>query len=89
MLQVLGKSSSINVRKVLWLCEELALPYEQEAWGSGFCATDEPAFLALNPNGLVPVIRDDEFGLWESNTICLAGKGSRGLLRPAGRAAWL
>lgn len=36
MLKVLGKSSSINVRKVQWTCEELNLSYEHEEWGSGF-----------------------------------------------------
>ena len=36
MLKILGKPTSINVRKVLWLCEELALPYELEPWGGGF-----------------------------------------------------
>jgi glutathione S-transferase len=84
MLQVLGKASSINVRKVLWLCDELALPYQHEAWGSGFRDTTEPDFLALNPNGLVPVIRDGELVLWESNTICryLAGKERREDLLP-------
>jgi glutathione S-transferase len=70
MLQILGKSTSINVRKVLWLCEELQLPYELQAWGSGHRATDAPEFLALNPNAMVPVIRDGEFVLWESNAIC-------------------
>lgn len=29
-LRILGKASSINVRKVLWTCEELGLPYERE-----------------------------------------------------------
>jgi glutathione S-transferase len=70
MLQVLGKPASINVRKVLWTCEELDLPHQLEAFGSGFQPTDTPAFLALNPNALVPVIRDGGFVLWESNTIC-------------------
>ena len=37
--------------------------------GSGFKPTDTPAFLALNPNAMVPVIQDDDFTLWESNTI--------------------
>jgi glutathione S-transferase len=70
MLQILGRSSSINVRKVLWLCAEMDLPYALEEWGSGFRSTQTAEFLALNPNALVPVIRDDEGVLWESNTIC-------------------
>lgn len=76
MLQLLGKTSSINVRKVLWTCAELALPFEQEDWGSGFRATGVPEFLALNPNAMVPVIKDGEFVLWESNSIIryLAGR---------------
>lgn len=69
MLKVLGKASSINVRKVLWTCAELNLPFEREDWGSGFKSTQTPAFLSLNPNGLVPVLRDGDFVLWESNSI--------------------
>ena len=89
MLQILGRSNSINVRKVLWLCTELGLPYEQELWGSGFKATQAPEFLALNPNALVPVIRDGDVVLWESNTICryLAGKHGRTDLLPTEPAA--
>lgn len=85
MLKILGKSSSINVRKVLWLCAELELPYEQEQWGVGFKPTESPEFLALNPNALVPVMRDGPFVLWESNTICryLASKHGRSDLLPA------
>ncbi|WP_415870849.1 hypothetical protein [Aeromonas caviae] len=55
MLRILGKASSINVRKVLWTCAELTLPFELEEWGSGFKSTDTPAFLALNPNAMVPM----------------------------------
>jgi glutathione S-transferase len=76
MLQILGKASSINVRKVLWTCAELGLAFEQEDWGTGFRATHVPEFLALNPNAMVPVIRDGDFVLWESNSIIryLAGR---------------
>lgn len=76
MLQILGKTSSINVRKVLWTCAELGLSFEQEDWGSGFRATDVAEFRALNPNAMVPVIRDGDFVLWESNSIIryLAGR---------------
>ena len=70
MMKILGKAASINVRKVLWTCAELDLAYEREDWGIGFRSTDEPGYRALNPNGLVPVIvEDDGFVLWESNTI--------------------
>ncbi len=70
MLQVLGRATSINVRKVLWVCHELQITYELQQWGSDGMAIDTPAFRALNPNALVPVIRDGSFILWESNTIC-------------------
>jgi glutathione S-transferase len=84
MLTILGKPSSINVRKVLWTCAEIGLPFEQESWGAGFRSTDEPHFRALNPNAMVPVIRDGALVLWESNTICryLAGKHQRHDLLP-------
>jgi len=84
MLKILGKPISINVRKVLWLCEELALPHELEPWGAGYRDTDTPEFLALNPNAMVPVIVDGDVVLWESNTICryLAGRQGRDDLLP-------
>jgi len=80
MLRILGKASSINVRKVLWTCEEVGLPYERH---------DRGPELAQNPNGLVPVIVDGDFVLWESNTILryLAGRhGSASLLPHEPRA---
>jgi glutathione S-transferase len=84
MLTILGKSSSINVRKVLWTCAEIGLPYQLEQYGSGFLPTATPEFLCLNPNGMVPVVIDDGRSLWESNTICryLAGKHGRTDLLP-------
>ncbi|XBS71013.1 glutathione S-transferase family protein [Acerihabitans sp. KWT182] len=69
MLKILGRSSSINVRKVLWACGELGIEFEREDWGTGFQSTHSPEFLALNPNAMVPVIQDEDFVLWESNTI--------------------
>jgi glutathione S-transferase len=86
MLRILGKASSINVRKVLWTCAELNLRFVREDWGSGFQSTHDPAFLAMNPNAMVPVLVDGGAVLWESNTICryLAGRyGGDAALLPA------
>lgn len=84
MIKVLGRPNSINVRKVLWLCDELGLAIEREDWGREYRSTDDPAFRALNPNGQVPVLVDDDFVLWESNTICryLAARERRTDLLP-------
>ena len=75
-LRVLGRTSSINVRKVLWTCAELDLHFEH--------VENDPKLLAQNPNRLVPVIRDGDFVLWESNTICryLARHSPHGQLLP-------
>lgn len=91
MLRILGRVSSINVRKVLWTCDELGIEYAREDWGAGFRATSEAEFKALNPKALVPVVIDDELVLTESNAICryLAAKyGRHDLLPtdPVGRA---
>ncbi|MDD2058697.1 glutathione S-transferase [Pseudomonas sp. GD03860] len=88
MLRILGKASSINVRKVLWTCAELNLDFEREDWGSGFQSTHDERFLALNPNAMVPVIQDGDFVLWESNSIIryLANRyGGEHLYPPAPR----
>jgi glutathione S-transferase len=85
VLKILGRASSINVRKVLWTCAEIGLPFEREDWGVGFQPTSDPTFTALNPNALVPVVRDGDFVLWESNTICrwLASEHRRDDLLPS------
>lgn len=86
MLRVLGQPASINVRKVLWTCAEIGLPHTREDWGGKSRSPTEPSFLALNPNGMVPVIVDGARVLWESNTICryLAAQHGRSDLLPNG-----
>jgi len=69
-LRLLGKVSSINVRKVLWTCDEIGQAYDREDWGKGFADPNTPAFLALNPNAMVPVIQIGDDVLWESHAIC-------------------
>jgi glutathione S-transferase len=69
VLRIWGRPNSINVQKVLWTAAELELPFTLIETGGEFGGTDAAAFRAMNPNGLVPVIDDDGFVLWESNAI--------------------
>lgn len=64
-----GRANSSNVMKVIWLLEELRLPYERLDVGGPFGKTDAPEYRAMNPTGLVPTLQEDEFTLWESNAI--------------------
>jgi glutathione S-transferase len=80
-LTIWGRANSVNVQKVLWCLAELDLAYERIDAGMQFGQNDQPAYLAMNPNGRVPTLVDGDFVLWESNSVmrylCLAyGKGS-------------
>jgi len=70
MLKIWGRATSSNVQKVLWCCAELGIEYERVDLGGPFGGNRDPEYLAMNPNGRVPTIRDDSLILWESNTIC-------------------
>lgn len=69
MLTVWGRNNSTNVKKVLWCLEELALSYERIDVGGQYGKLNEPLYRAMNPNGLIPCLQDEDFILWESNTI--------------------
>lgn len=64
-----GRSTSSNVMKVVWLLEEMKVPYERVDVGGSFGKTDTPEYRAMNPTGLVPTLQEDDFTLWESNAI--------------------
>jgi len=83
MIRVLGRATSGNVQKVVWLLEELGLEYAREDYGRQFGNTQEPAYLSLNPNGKVPTLVDGDVVIWESNTILryLASKIGRASCR--------
>ena len=83
-LRILGRSNSFNVRKVLWLCDELGIPYTREDWGRGHRPTTTPEFLALNPVAQVPVVIDGDLVLRESHAILryLAAKHGAEALYP-------
>lgn len=68
-LRILGRTTSSNVRKVLWTADLCGIDYVQEVWGQPHRDPRVPEFLVLNPNGTVPVIVDGALVLWESNAI--------------------
>jgi glutathione S-transferase len=69
MRRVWGRANSSNVMKVLWLLDELQLPYERIDVGGPFGKTDTSEYRAMNPVGLVPTYEEDEWSLFESNAI--------------------
>ncbi len=83
MLKIYGVARSRAFR-VLWMAKELGLDYQHVKVDFASGETREPGFLALNPNGHVPVIDDDGFILWESMAInlYLAKKHGAGGLYP-------
>ena len=89
MLKIWGRATSSNVQKVLWCCGELDIAFERVDLGGSFGGNQDPEYLALNPNGLVPTVRDGALVLWESNTICryLAATRRGERLYPAAPAA--
>ena len=88
MLNIWGRISSINVRKVVWCAQELGLDFQRTEAGGKFGVVQTPEYLSLNPNALVPCIDDGECDarvvLWESNVIVryLCAKHAAGTLYP-------
>ncbi|MBL8893821.1 MAG: glutathione S-transferase family protein [Rhizobiales bacterium] len=81
---VYGRRSSINVQKVLWALGELGIDFRRETIGGSFGGNDRPEFRAMNPNGLIPVLRDGDVVMFESNAIVryLAVRYGAGTLLP-------
>lgn len=68
-LTVLGRNTSSNVQKVMWLLAELGHPCRRVDMGGQFGGNKEPDYLVKNPNGVVPTLIDGDAVIWESNTI--------------------
>ena len=83
-LRIYGVARS-RAARVLWMAKELGLDYEHVKVDFASGETHQPAHLALNPNGHIPVVDDDGFILWESMAInlYLAKKYGAGGLYPS------
>jgi glutathione S-transferase len=82
MVRIWGRPTSSCTERVLWALVEIGLPYELtlsslmmgpdghvSKGGKPYGVIDTPKFLAMNPNGTVPVIDDEGVILWDSNAI--------------------
>jgi glutathione S-transferase len=86
MIKIWGRNTSSNVQKVIWAIGEIGLPHERIDVGGPFGKNREAAYLAMNPNGLVPTLEEEDgFLLWESNSVVryLAAKHKSAVLEPA------
>jgi glutathione S-transferase len=97
MITLFGRRSSCNVQKAMWVLAELDVAHDHVELGGDFGGLDDPDFLAMNPHGRVPVLRDGDTVVWESDAIIryVAARCSEGRLwptNPSERAAvdpWL
>lgn len=87
MLTLFGSPNTRTVR-VLWTLEETGQPYKYLRLDllGGECRQGE--YLAINPNGKVPALQDDDLTLLETNAICfyIASKAHSPLLPDSPKA---
>lgn len=69
MLTIWGRNTSSNVQIVMWAVAELGLEHERIDWGGAFGGNDDPEYRRMNPNGLIPTIKDGDLVQWESAAI--------------------
>ena len=69
MLEILGRPYSSNVIPVIWTANELGLKYTLQLAGGSFGKLDTQQYAQINPNRMIPAIRDGNFALWESLAI--------------------
>lgn len=84
MLEIWGRPYSSNVIPVIWTANELGLDYKLKLAGGSFGQLDTDEYAGINPNRMIPAIRDGDFALWESQAIVryLCGKYGSGSLYP-------
>jgi glutathione S-transferase len=83
-IRIWGRASAYNVQKALWALAETGVAFERIEAGGGTGGLDSAEFLAMNPNGRIPVLDDGEAIVWESNAVIryLAARYAPGSLWP-------
>lgn len=68
-MRLFGRSTSVNVQKVLWTIEELGIACERFDLGGAYGGLDTADYGAMNPNRRVPTLVDGDLVVWESNAV--------------------
>ncbi len=89
MIRIWGRLNSVNVQKVVFAAREAGVAFERIEAGGPFGIVKTPEYQAKNPNGLIPLLEDGDFVLWESNAIVryLCAKYAHATLYPEPLAA--
>jgi len=84
VFEVWGRPFSSNVIPVIWAVAETGTDWKLKLAGGSFGRLNTPEFGTMNPNRLIPTIRDGGFTLWESNAIIryVADRYGKGTLHP-------
>ena len=84
MLTVWGRATSLNVQSVMWTIAELGLEHRRIDWGGRFGGNDDLDYRRMNPNGLIPTLKDGDTVVWESAAIVryLGARYGRGAFWP-------
>jgi glutathione S-transferase len=70
MLTIWGRKTSSNVQALMWCVGELGLTFKRYDVGHRYGGNDTREFLAMNPNGTIPVLVDDDGApIWETGAI--------------------
>ena len=69
MLTIYGRKSSANVQKVHWICLEGNLEFKAINIGGKYGGHTSTEFKQINPNSTIPVLKDNDFIIYESNSI--------------------
>lgn len=79
-----GRITSCNVQKAQWALEEVGVCYRRVDVGGKFGGLDDPAYLALNPHGVIPTLVDGDVVVGESDAIMryVAARYGAGTLWP-------
>ncbi len=84
MLEIWGRPFSSSVIPVIWALNEVKCEYRLQLAGGSFGKLKSDSYAKINPNRMIPAIKDGDFTLWESHAIVryISSRYGNGFLWP-------